>query len=56
MIDTFFFIFLFKIYPYILNEEKIEFFSKIKLIYSDKSAKHKEFIKYFEKNWIMLLQ
>ena len=47
-----FFLFLFKIYPYILNDDKLEYMDKIKKIYYEKSLRHKEFINYFEKNWI----
>lgn len=45
-------IFLFKIYLYILNDDKLEYMDKIKKIYNEKSLRHKEFINYFEKNWI----
>jgi len=50
--ETFFFIFLFKIYPYVLNNEKKEYLKKVKEIYKENKLKYSDFIEYFEKNWV----
>ena len=44
-------IFCFKIYPYILEEEKKEFLSKIKNHFENVNQKFKNFFDYFIKNW-----
>ena len=50
--ETFFFIFLFKIYPYVLSNQKKEYLKKVKDIYKENKHKYSAFIEYYEKNWV----
>ena len=50
--ETFFFIFLFKVYPYVLSDQKKEYLKKVKDIYKENKLKYSDFIEYYEKNWV----